>query len=70
MSALEQVKCVIKALQTSFMVLLTKVVRNVNLKTSTILAIFGWVYQVALQINPLQFLKFKQRYVKTEDKQR
>ena len=29
---------------------------------------FGWVQDVALQIDTLKFLKFKQRYVKMEDK--
>ena len=28
----------------------------------------GWVQDVPLQIDTLQFLKFKRRYVKTEDK--
>ena len=28
---------------------------------------FGWVKDVPLQIYTLQFLKFKQRYVKMED---
>ena len=36
MSALEQVRAVIKALQTSIMVLFAKIVSNINLKTSTI----------------------------------
>ena len=36
--ALEQFKGVIRALQTFMMILLPKVVSNVNLKTSTILA--------------------------------
>ena len=31
---------------------------------------FGWVQDVPLQINTLQFLKFTQRYVKMEDEQR
>ena len=35
---LEQVSGVIRALQTSMMVILTEIVNNVNLKTSTILA--------------------------------
>ena len=35
---LEQVRDVIRALQTSLMVLLTKLVSNINLKTSNILA--------------------------------
>ena len=38
MEALEQVRGVISALQTSMMVLLTKIVSNINLKTLTILA--------------------------------
>ena len=38
MSALEQVRGATRAFQTSMMVLLTKIVRNVNVKTSTILA--------------------------------
>ena len=38
MSALEQVGDVIRALQTSMIVLLTKIISNVNLKTLTILA--------------------------------
>ena len=36
MSALEQVRAVIKALQTTIMILLAKIVSNINLKTSTI----------------------------------
>ena len=38
MPALEQVRGVISALQTSVMVMLVKIVSNVNLKTLTILA--------------------------------
>ena len=38
MPVLEQVRGVIRALETSTMVLLTKIVSSVNLKTSTILA--------------------------------
>ena len=38
LSALEQVRGVIRALQTSMIVLLTKIVSNPDLKTSTILA--------------------------------
>ena len=38
MPALEQVRGVIKALQTSMMVLLTKIVSNIGLKTLIILA--------------------------------
>ena len=38
MPALEQVRGVIRTLQTPMMVLLTKIVSNVNLKMSTILA--------------------------------
>ena len=38
MAALEQVRDVIRALQTSMMTLLTKIVSIVNLKTPTILA--------------------------------
>ena len=30
----------------------------------------GWVQDVLLQTDTLQFLKFKQRYVKMEDKER
>ena len=29
---------------------------------------FGWVQDVPLEIDKLQFSKFKQRYVKIEDK--
>ena len=38
LSALEQVRVVIKTLQTSMMVPLTKIVSNVNLKTITTIA--------------------------------
>ena len=73
MPALEQVTAVIKALQLSMVVLLTKIVDNVSLKTITILAkrlilVFRWVQDVPLQIDTLQPLKCKQRYVKMEDK--
>ena len=73
MPALEQVTAVIKALQLSMVVLLAKIVDNVSLKTITILAkrlilVFRWVQDVPLQIDTLQPLKCKQRYVKMEDK--
>ena len=50
LSSLEQVRGVIRALQTSMIVLLAKIVSNVNLKALTILAkrliLDAWVGQV------------------------
>ena len=69
----EQVKGVVKELQTSIMALLAKTVNNVSLKTLTIPAKrlildIGWFKDVFLQISISYSLKFKQPYVKMEDK--
>ena len=48
------------------MVLLENRISNINLKT----LILGWVQDVPVQIDTLQFLKFKQRYVRLAKMQR